>query len=97
MHVKPDKLDEAVDVYRNSIIPAAREERGYKGKLLFVNSADGKAISITMWSTEEDRIAGETGEYLQAQFAKVEDMFSDEPSIEHFDVSVGMNRLPDRG
>jgi heme-degrading monooxygenase HmoA len=50
-------LDEAVDVVRGSVVPALRDQEGYGGMYLLLTD-DGKALAISLWTTEE---AGEAG------------------------------------
>ena len=87
--IKPGKIEEALRVYRDSVIPAAKQQKGYRGKLLFINEDTNKSVSITLWNTKEDLLAGESGEYLYAQLGKLEDFFAESPTTEHFEVSVG--------
>ena len=67
----PGKTEEAVRIYRDSIIPAAKQQSGFKGARLLTDSHTGKGISISLWETEADLKAGETSGYYQAQIAKV--------------------------
>ena len=62
-----DKNAETVEIYRNSIVPAAKEQKGFKGGNLFTDDQTGKFISITLWETEDDMISGDSSGYLQEQ------------------------------
>ena len=66
-----DKNDETVEIYKNSIVPAANEQKGFKGENLFTDDQPGKFISITLWETEDDMISGDSSGYLQEQIGKV--------------------------
>lgn len=88
IQLQAEKLDEAVNVYTNFVIPAAKQQQGYKGKLFFINKDNSKAVSITLWETKDDMIAGETGDFLDAQFAKFDNLFTEPPITEHYEVSV---------
>jgi heme-degrading monooxygenase HmoA len=50
-------LDDAVDAVRDSVVPALRGQEGYRGMYLLVTD-DGKALAISLWSTEETAEAG---------------------------------------
>jgi hypothetical protein len=50
-------LDEAVDVVRRSVVPALRAQDGYDGMYLLVTEK-GKALVVTLWTTEEAADAG---------------------------------------
>ena len=83
-----DKNAETVEIYRNSIVPAAKEQKGFKGGNLFTDDQTGKFISITLWETEEDMISGDSSGYLQEQLGKVAAFFTSPPKIEQYTVSV---------
>jgi heme-degrading monooxygenase HmoA len=50
-------LDDAVDVVRSSVVPALREQKGYGGMYLLLPD-EGKALAISLWTTEEAAEAG---------------------------------------
>ncbi len=88
VHIQPDRLDEVIQVFRDSISPAAKQQKGNKGGYFLTDHKTGKAISIAFWETEADMAAGETGDYLREQIAKVASAFTAAPLAEHFEVSV---------
>ena len=83
-----DKNAETVEIYRNSIVPAAKEQKGFKGGNLFTDDQTGKFISITLWETEDDMISGDSSGYLQEQLGKVAAFFTSAPKVEQYTVSV---------
>jgi len=89
--VKPDQLGEAGDAirtYEQSIVPAARQQKGFKGTLLLTNSHTGKAISITLWETEDDMMASEGSDYHQEQIAKIASLLAGPGTVDHYQVSI---------
>lgn len=88
VQILPDKVDEAVDLYRDSVVPAARQQKGFKGVYLLTDRNTGKGISITLWETEADMTAGENSGYYQQQLAKFKDVFGAPPVRESYEVSV---------
>ena len=86
--IQIDKRDEAIGVYKESIVTAAKEQNGYKNAFLLTDSATGKFISITLWETEADMTAGEASGYYQEQIAKLGALFASPPTMEHYEVSV---------
>ena len=87
--VSPDKIDEAVGVLRDSLLPDARQQRGYKGYLLLGDRATGKGISITLWETESDREASDQpSEYYREVMARVTPFFTAQPVVEYYDVNI---------
>ena len=88
VQIQPSKKDEAIALYRDSVLPAARQQRGYKSALLLTDPKGGKSISITLWETEADMNTGEASGYLQQQLAKFGAMFTAPPVTEHYEVGV---------
>lgn len=87
-HVQADKEDAVIQLYNESVVPAAMEQPGFKGLLSLVDRSRGKAISITLWETEEDMLAGESSGYYQEQLAKFGDKLSAFPTLETYEVNV---------
>ena len=85
---KTDKLDEIVKVYEDSVVPAAKSQKGYRGAHLLIDRKTGKGISITSWDSEEDAIANEQSGYYQEQVAKFKDFFIAPPVREGYEVVV---------
>jgi heme-degrading monooxygenase HmoA len=85
---KMDKLDELIGIYRDSIVPAAKQQKGFLGARLFVDRATGKGISVTRWQTREDLEAGEASGFFQEQIAKIVPMVTAPPARETFEIAV---------
>jgi heme-degrading monooxygenase HmoA len=88
LQVQPGKTDEAVRIYRDSVIPAAKKQHGFKGAMLLTDSTTGKGYSITEWETEADMKAGETSGYYEEQIAKFGQLLTSKPIREGFQVSL---------
>ncbi len=86
--VKPGQMDEGVSIYRNSIVPACKEQKGFKGALFLTDSKTNKAISNSLWKTEGDMKAGEVSGYLEAQTVKLAYIFETPTTPEAYAVSV---------
>lgn len=86
-HAVPDKLTEGIHLWRDSVMPAAREQKGFKSGRLLVNRQTGKIISVGLWETEADlQASGEGSAYLQAQLAKFASLFTAPPMVENYEV-----------
>ena len=89
VHVQPEKTQEAIDIYKNSVVPAAKAQKGFQGAYLMTDASSGKAISITVWESEADMLAGESGSgYYQEQIAKFGSLFIGPPDLDHYELSV---------
>jgi hypothetical protein len=88
IQLDPDRVEEVVKVYRESIWPAGKTQAGHAGGLFLTDPVTGKAISISLWESEADMLAGESSAFLSEQVAKVASAFTAAPLTEHFRVSV---------
>ena len=85
---QPGKIDEGLQILLNSVLPAARQQPGYKGALGLGDRTTGKAITIGLRETAADMQATETSGYLQEQFAKVMPLLAGAPTVEVYEVSI---------
>jgi heme-degrading monooxygenase HmoA len=85
--VKHDKQDEAINIYKESVAPAAKKQKGFKGMNLLTDQDTNKFISITFWETEKDMIASQSSGYLQEQLDRIATLFVGPPTIQHYVVS----------
>ena len=88
VQVNSDKLDECVKIFDESVIPAAKSQRGFCGGYLLTDRKTGKGISFTLWDSEEDAIANENSGYYQEQLSKFKDLFTAPPVREGYEVSL---------
>ncbi|MGH2727697.1 MAG: antibiotic biosynthesis monooxygenase family protein [Actinomycetota bacterium] len=66
-----DKVDLAIKVINEEILPAAKKIPGFKGGYWLGDRASGKGITITLWESEEALKAGEdTAKQLRSEAAK---------------------------
>ena len=83
-----DKRDEAIKIYEQSVVPAAKSQKGFSGAYLLSDPKTGKGISITLWDSEKDATAGEQSGYYQEQLGKFKDIFTAPPVREGYEVVV---------
>ena len=87
--IAPDKVDEAIRLWRDSVMPAAKQQKGFKSGRLLIYRKTGKGLSVGLWETEADlRATGETSAYLQEQLAKFASFFTAPPVVEHYEVAA---------
>ena len=85
---KPGTLDEAIRIYRDDVVPSAKQQKGYVSHTLLIDRQTNKVISIAMWATESDMTASKTSGHYQQQLAKFKDIFAAPPLREDYEVSV---------
>ena len=86
VHSTPSKMEQAISTYETSVIPEASKLPGFKNAFLLVKASTGEGVSIVLWETEADMIAGEDSEYLKNQITKFGAIFDATPVIEHYEV-----------
>ena len=85
---QPGKTDEAIKVMRDSILPAAKKQKGFKRLLFLTDRNTGKGMSIVLWNTEADMTAAESSGFYREQVAKEAPLMAGAPTMEHYEVSV---------
>lgn len=90
MMLQPDKMDEAVEIYKKSVVPAAKKQKGFRGACLLRDDLAGKGISVTFWNTKKNAEANEANLYYQEQLAKFLPLCSGPPVFikEGYEVAV---------
>lgn len=85
---QPDKLEPATAVFRNDVVPAARQLHGFIA-YLFIGRVASRAMSLSLGETEADVAAlAESGAYRE-QLAKVLPHLSGAPEREVYEVAFG--------
>lgn len=84
----PGKLDDILSIAEDSIVPTAKQQKGFKGYLGLTDWNLGKSITITLWESEADMRAGEASGYYQQQIAQVEPLMAGPPTVEHYEVVI---------
>ncbi len=88
VQVDADKVDEVIKLYEDSVVPAAKSQKGYRGAYLFTDRKTGKGYSISLWDSEEDALANEQSGYYKGQVGKFAEHFTAPPVQEGYEVSV---------
>ncbi len=83
-----DKIDRFIKLYEESVVPAAKLQKGYKSICLFMDRKTGKGIALAFWESEEDAIANEENRYYQEQVAKFITFYTKPPIREGYEVVV---------
>ena len=86
VRLQPGKLEEALALYENSVLPAAKLQKGFRDAHLLADRAVGKALAISVWETEADMVECERNGYYREQLTKFSTMFAETPLAEHYEV-----------
>jgi heme-degrading monooxygenase HmoA len=88
MHLKIDRIDKAIKIFEESVIPLCRNQKGYLGAYFLADRESGTCIPITLWESEEDMLATEHNAFFQEQIVKFMPFFTSPPIREGFEVVV---------
>jgi hypothetical protein len=100
--VKPGDIEDSARLFAEGIIPAAREEEGFRGAL-FLARDDGTVMAIDLADSLDHLRANEKHGLYQAEIAKFRSRIVGHPHREFFRVAVskgikgGVELLEDAG
>ena len=86
--IRPDGVEEAKRIYRETVVPAAETQEGFMGAMLLADDADAAGMSITLWDSYDSATAAEANGYYHAQLAKFSDLLAATPSRALYEVAV---------
>ena len=88
IQVQPGKVDEAIAIFRDSVAPAAREQKGFKNAYLLIERATNKGMGFSLWESEADVAALATSGFYQEQVARFAAVFAAPPEREVYEVAM---------
>jgi heme-degrading monooxygenase HmoA len=80
-------IDDAIEVFRESVLPALHEQPGYEGVYVLV-TPDGQSLVLTFWDSEDEADAGLEGSrsFYAEQVEKFVTLYKAPPGREHYQV-----------
>ena len=88
MEILPMDIEEAARIYQDLVVPAAKEERGFRGALLLTDPYTGEGVSISLWESEDDLHASEASGFYHRKLDQLDALFISTPVRKHYEVSV---------
>ena len=88
IRTQPGKLAEAIVIARDSIVPRAKEQRGFKSLLALTDPENEEIIFISLWETEDDLGAGEDSGYYEEQLGKLSSVSAGQAVREAFEANL---------
>lgn len=86
--ISPDRIDEFIKLYKESVLPAAKSQKGYRGTNLMVDRKTGNGVAVSLWESEEDAVANEKNLYYQEQVVKFRTFYKKPPIREGYEVVI---------
>ena len=86
--LRPGRMDEVIDISRDSVLPAAQQQRGFRSGLWLTDRDANKIMIVSLWETREDMEAGERSGYYREQIGKFGGMLAGDVVREAYEVSI---------
>ena len=86
--IQPDRMNEAIAIYRDSVAPSVSQQQGNKGSILLTDPNTNKVIAVALWDAEADAAAVVTSGWRQEQIDKLASVIAEPPVREVYEVSV---------
>ncbi len=86
--VLPGKFDEFLSTFDKTVAPDVRKRPGFRGSILLTDRDTGKAISLTLWESEEAMKGVEREGLLPVDNAKTAHLVAGPVSVERYEVSA---------
>ncbi len=88
MQISAAHIDKAASLFRDSVIPNCKSQKGYRGAYFFADRKRGECVPLTLWESESDMLATEQNRFFQEQLVKFMEFFKEGPVREAFEVIV---------
>ena len=86
--IQSGKMREAIDIANDSVVPAAKAQKGFRGIYFMTNAASGNFLALSVWETEADMLASANDGSSREQFAKIGALIAGPPEFDHYELSV---------
>ena len=80
-------LDDALEKFKELIVPEARKQQEYKG-MYVMRTPEDKDLVMSLWASEETATTGLTRGYYEEQLAKFVTFFRAPSGREHYEVVI---------
>jgi len=88
IQIKTENIEEVLKIFNESVVPAAKSQKGFKRICVFLNRETGTCHSFALWESKEDAIANEKSLYYQEQLIKFVPYFKSNPIKEGYEVII---------
>jgi len=80
-------LEDAIELYRRSVVPAMQEQGGYEGVCVLA-TPEGRALVISFWESEEASESGIASGFYAQQVEKFVTFYRAAPGRESYNVVI---------
>jgi hypothetical protein len=89
--ILPEKLDEAIQLWSDSVGPSIRQQKGFIIARFMINRQNHKVMAVGMWMNEADIL--NSMEWSRTQIEKFLHLFIAPPVVEVFEVAAEAERV----
>ena len=86
--IQSGKMQEAIDIANDSMVPAAKAQKGFQGIYFMTDTASSNFLALSIWETGADMLASESDGFSREQFAKIGALMAGPPEFDHYELSV---------
>ena len=79
-------IDDASARFATEVVPAMREQAGYRGAYL-MHTPEGRGLLVTLWESEAAAEAGVASGYYADQLGKFVTLYRSAPGRDHYEVA----------
>jgi heme-degrading monooxygenase HmoA len=84
--VRVERIEHALNIFRESLVPSIKTQKGYRGIYLFLNQKTGEGRVLGLYESEQDVIASDDNHFYQEQLLKFMNFFTAPPVREDYEV-----------
>ena len=91
--MQPGKTEEVRKIFEESVVPAAKEQKGFHAIYLLEFEDDpATGLALSIWDSKTDAEAGEQSGYYQEQVQKFAPLFAAPPERKSYEVTVSSEK-----
>ena len=83
---QPDRLDEAMRIIRDSVLPAAQGAKGFSDAYILLDREESRGLVVSLWESKADVEALATSGFYQEQAAKLAPLLTSPPERRVYEV-----------
>ena len=88
VNIQPGKMDEAIAIFKGSVVPVIKGWSGFQSGRLLVDRAGNKILAVSFWDSEADEAGLQSSGPYQEQVAKLAALFAGPPEVDVYEEAV---------
>ena len=88
LRIRPGKMDQALHIFRSSILPALKNQRGNASVLVFSCREKNELMGCTLWETYEGTMETERSGFLDQQIAKLSTVLAESARGDEYELEI---------